>query len=138
MSVPGVSILLTSFNREDFLAASIESVLAQSFGDFELLIVDDRSTDATVEIARKYEHLDSRVRLVINERNLGQFANRNHSASLASAPLLKFHDSDDLMYPHCLSVMVPAMRSMPQAGFGLSNSQAWPGGPVPMFLTPRQ
>lgn len=113
-------------------------MLAQTFGDFELLIVDDRSTDGTVDIARRYAQSDSRIRVVQNERNLGQFANRNHAASLATAGLLKFHDSDDLMYPHCLGVMVPAMLGEPGAGFGLSNSRHWPGGPVPMLLTPRQ
>jgi len=138
MAIPLVSVLLTAYNREQYLAASIESVLAQTWGDFELLVVDDRSTDGSVEIARRYERLDSRVRVVVNERNLGQFANRNHAASLADAPYLKFHDSDDLMYPHCLGVMVPALRSEPRAGFGLSNSRAWPGGPVPMLLTPKQ
>ena len=138
MTVPLVSVLLTAFNRESYLAASIESVLAQTWGDFELIVVDDRSTDGTIDIARRYERLDSRVRVVLNDRNYGQFANRNHAASLATAPFLKFHDSDDLMYPHCLGVMVPALRGEPRAGFGLSSSRAWPGGPVPMLLTPRQ
>jgi hypothetical protein len=138
MTVPLVSVLLTAFNRESYLAASIESVLAQTWGDFELIVVDDLSTDGTIDIARRYERLDSRVRVVLNDRNYGQFANRNHAASLATAPFLKFHDSDDLMYPHCLGVMVPALRGEPRAGFGLSSSRAWPGGAVPMLLTPRQ
>jgi hypothetical protein len=138
MTAPLVSVLLTAYNREQYLAASIESVLAQTWGDFELIVVDDGSTDGSLDIARRYERLDSRVRVVVNERNYGQFANRNHAASLAGAPFLKFHDSDDLMYSHCLAVMVPALRAEPRAGFGLSNSRAWPGGPVPMLLTPRQ
>jgi len=132
-----VSVLLTSFNREAYIGPSIESVLAQTFGDFELLIVDDRSTDGTVDIARRYERLDPRVRVVVNEQNLGQFGNRNRAADLARAPLLKYHDSDDLMYPHCLAVMVPMLLAEPRAGFGLSVGRTWPGGPCPMFLTPR-
>ena len=138
MPTPLVSVLLTAYNREAYLAASIESVLAQTWGDFELIVVDDRSTDGSVEVARRYERLDPRVRVVVNERNYGQFANRNHAASLATAPYLKFHDSDDVMYPHCLGVMVPALQAEPRAGFGLSNSRAWPGGPVPMLLTPKE
>ena len=67
---PRISVLLTSYNRERYIAAAIESVLAQSFTDFELLIVDDGSKDATIEIARRYLH-DSRVRVVENGRNLG-------------------------------------------------------------------
>jgi len=138
MPSPLVSVLVTVYNREPYLAESIESALAQTWGDFELIIVDDRSTDGSVEIARRYERLDPRIRVVVNERNYGQFANRNHAASLANTPYLKFHDSDDVMYPHCLAVMVPALQAEPRAGFGLSNSRAWPGGPVPMLLTPRQ
>jgi glycosyltransferase involved in cell wall biosynthesis len=138
MAPPVVSVLLTVYNRERYLVDSIESVLAQSFGDFELVIVDDHSADGSVEIARRYERLDHRVRVVINDRNLGQFPNRNHAASLATAPFLKFHDSDDVMYPHCLAVMVAPLRNEPRAGFGLSGDRSWPGCPVPRLLTPRQ
>lgn len=138
MASPLVSVLLTVYNREQYLAESIESVLAQSFGDFELIIVDDHSTDGSVEVARRYERLDRRVRFVINDRNTGQFPNRNHAASLARAPFIKYHDSDDVMYSHCLAVMVPPLRSEPRAGFGLSGDQSWPGCAVPRLLTPRQ
>jgi glycosyltransferase involved in cell wall biosynthesis len=137
MKAPAVSVLVTTYNRESFVAAAIESVLCQTYEDFELLIVDDGSTDRTVEIARTYERLDSRVRILVNERNLGQFRNRNRAAELARAPLIKYHDSDDLMYPHCLSVMVPMLLSEPRAGFGLSSGARWSGGPCPMLLTPR-
>ena len=138
MKPPAVSVLMTAYNREDYIAESIESVLAQKFADFELLVTDNQSTDGTVAIAKRYAQRDPRVRVVINERNLGQFGNRNRAASLAAGEFLKFHDSDDVMYPHCLEVMVTAMRAEPRAGFGLSNSRAWPGGPAPMLLTPHQ
>jgi len=134
---PLVSVLMTAYNRAPFIAASIQSVLAQTFTDFELLIVDDQSTDGTLDIAREYERSDCRIRVVVNERNLGDYGNRNRAAELARGSFLKYHDSDDLMYPHCLSVMVPMLRSEPLAGFGLSAGQLWPGGPCPMLLTPR-
>jgi glycosyltransferase involved in cell wall biosynthesis len=134
---PLVSVLMTAYNRASFIGSSIESVLAQTFTDFELLIVDDRSTDSTLDIARDYERRDRRIRVVVNERNLGQFGNRNQAASLARGSLLKYHDSDDLMYPHCLAVMVPMLLSEPRAAFGLSSGNTWPGGPCPMLLTPR-
>jgi hypothetical protein len=76
--------------------------------------------------------------VVLNERNLGQFGNRNRAASLAAGEFLKYHDSDDLMYPHCLAVMVPLLASEPRAGFGLSTGRSWPGGPAPMLSTPRE
>ena len=136
-SPPLVSVLMTAYNRAPFIGASIESVLRQTFTDFELLIVDDGSTDETIDIARAYERRDGRIRLIVNERNLGQFGNRNRAAELARGSLLKYHDSDDLMYPYCLAVMVPMLLSEPRAGFGLSSGDAWPGGPCPMLLTPR-
>ena len=132
-----VSVLMTAYNRAPYIGAAIESVLAQTFGDFELLITDNCSTDDSFAIAKRYETLDPRIRVVRNERNLGQFGNRNRAAELAKAPLLKYHDSDDLMYPHCLAVMVAMMDAEPSAGFGLSTGNAWPGGPCPMLLTPR-
>ena len=137
MSAPRVSVLMTACNREAYIGAAIESTLRQTFTDFELLIVDDRSTDGTLEIVRSYERCDGRVRVVANERNLGQFPNRNFAATLARGEFVKFHDSDDLMYPHCLEVMVSMMRAEPRASFGLSRGVAWPGGACPMLLTPR-
>jgi len=134
---PRVSVLMTAYNRAGYIASSIESVLAQTFTDLELVIVDDCSTDGTLAIAREYERLDPRVRVAVNERNLGDYGNRNHAATLVRAPLFKYHDSDDLMYPHCLHTMVTMLESEPRAGFGLSRGSLWPGGPCPMLLTPR-
>jgi glycosyltransferase involved in cell wall biosynthesis len=137
-AAPTVSVLLTAYNRAPYIAASIDSVLAQRFADFELLVTDDQSTDETVAVARRYEQRDRRVRVVVNERNLGQFGNRNRAAALARGRFLKYHDSDDLMYPHCLETMVALLGAEPRAGFGLSTGWAWPGGPAPMLLSPRQ
>jgi glycosyltransferase involved in cell wall biosynthesis len=133
---PAVSVLMTAFNRERYVADSIESVLAQTFGDFELVVVDDASRDRTVEIAKRYE-CDPRVRVVVNERNLGDYPNRNRAASLARGELLKYHDSDDVMYEHCLETMAAPLLAEPRAGFALSTGHSWSGGPCPMLLTPR-
>lgn len=137
MSAPRVSVLMTSYNRERYLGAAIESVLAQTFPDFELLVVDDRSTDRSVEVARGYERRDSRVRVVVNEANLGDYANRNRAASLARASFLKYHDSDDLMYPHCLATQLGLLQTEPRAALALSAGGYWPGGPCPMLSTPQ-
>jgi hypothetical protein len=127
---------MTAFNRERYIGAAIESVLAQTFTDFELVVVDDCSTDGTVRIAEGFT-TDPRVRVHVNEHNLGDYPNRNRAASLARGTFVKYHDSDDLLYPHCLSVMVPALAAEPRAGFAVSGSRAWSGGPCPMLLTPR-
>ena len=135
-SVPAVTVLMTAFNRERYIAQAIESVLAQTFGDFELVIVDDASTDGTVRIAREYAAADRRVRVEVNAQNLGDYPNRNRAAALARGELFKYHDSDDVMYPHCLQLMVDALRAEPSADFALTGSRAWSGGPTPMLLTP--
>ncbi|MGH9333548.1 MAG: glycosyltransferase family 2 protein [Vicinamibacteria bacterium] len=131
-----LTVVITSFNRESFIGPSIESVLNNDFPDFELLVLDDASTDGTVEIARRYAR-DERVRVEVNDRNLGQFANRNRAIELVTTPFLKYHDSDDLMYPHCLETMMRLLVEEPSAGFALSAGRAWSGGPCPMLLTPR-
>jgi glycosyltransferase involved in cell wall biosynthesis len=136
VTAPQVSVLMTAYNRERYIAAAIESVLAQTFTDFELVIVDDLSTDDTVKVAGRYLS-DPRVRLIVNEKNLGDYPNRNHAASFALGEFLKYHDSDDRMYPHCLEVLVRCLRAHTTAAFALSASHAWPGSPVPVLLTPR-
>ncbi len=136
--MPLVSVLMTAYNREEFIADAIESVLAQTFTDWELVIVDDRSRDRTAEIAHRYAARDSRIRVHVNERNLGDYPNRNHAATLARGEFLKYHDSDDLMYPHCLAVMASLLMVYPHAAFALHpGAREWPGGPCPMLLTPR-
>ncbi|MGC1272197.1 MAG: glycosyltransferase family 2 protein [Planctomycetaceae bacterium] len=135
---PTVSVLMTSYNREKYIGAAIESVLVQTYRDFELLIVDDCSTDGTVAIAERYAALDSRIRVLRNEKNLGQFPNRNYAATLAEGRFLKYADSDDLMYPHCLELMVSLLESAPRADVALSAWASWLAGPAPSLLTPRQ
>lgn len=134
---PTVSVLMTLHNREDYLADAIESVQAQWYHDWELVILDDRSTDRSVEIAREFAAADERIRVVVNEKNLGQTRNRNRAVELARGQLVKFLDSDDLFYPHCLAVSVPPLLAEPRAGLALSLPKDWPGGPCPMLLTPR-
>lgn len=136
-AAPAVSVLMTAYNRAAYIDAAIESVLAQTFTDFELIVVDDGSSDDTVARARAHAARDARVRVEVNPRNLGDYPNRNRAAALARGRFIKYHDSDDLMYPHCLETMVGALEPAPEAGFALTRSQAWQGAPCPMLLTPR-
>ena len=94
-------------------------------------------SDGTVGIINDYAQRDPRIRVSVNERNLGDYANRRHVASLAQGRFLKYHDSDDVMYPHCLATMVEPLDAEPRAAFALSGAGSWPGGPCPMLLTPR-
>src|ERR1035441_10654803 len=98
MSTPLVSVLITAYQREQYIAAAIESVLAQTFDDFELIIVDDGSVDRTLEIARQHT-TSPRVQVHVNPANLGDYANRNRAAALARGRFLKFLDAADFMSP---------------------------------------
>ena len=121
LETPMVSVLMTAFNREKYIAEAIESVLASTYKDFELIIVDDCSKDNTVEIARKYEIQDSRVRIYVNKENLGDYPNRNKAASYAKGKYLKYLDSDDVMRKDCLEIMVSEMNLHPECAFGISS-----------------
>ncbi|HRP45818.1 MAG TPA: glycosyltransferase family A protein [Ginsengibacter sp.] len=134
---PLVSVLTTAYNREKYIAEAIESVLASTYTNFELIIVDDFSTDNTVNIARSYEAKDKRVKVYVNEKNLGDYPNRNRAASYAKGKYIKFLDSDDIIYPHGLEVMVRSMEQFPEGGFGLSAS-GYTSSPMPVLLTCKQ
>jgi len=117
---PLVSVLVTVHDRERYLGETLESIRASSFDDFEVVVVDDASTDGSAEIARWHANRDDRVRVYINDSNLGEFRNRNRAAELARGTYLKYVDSDDILYPHGLGVMVDAMKRFPEAGLGMS------------------
>lgn len=138
MANPLVSILMTSYNREKYIAASISSVLASTYRNFELIIVDDRSADRTVEIARSFAAQDERVKVFINDRNLGQFENRNLAAKYAQGTYLKYLDSDDLIYPAGLQTLVDMMEEFPEAGYGLCSLEQDDDRIFPFILTPRE
>ena len=138
MPQPLVSILMTAYNREKYIAEAIESVLRSTYKNWELIIVDDHSTDHTVEIARSYERLDSRIRVYVNEQNLGDYPNRNKAASYARGKYLKYVDADDMIYPYGLEQLVFYMEQFPGAGYGLCSLPQDRQRIYPFALTPEQ
>jgi glycosyltransferase involved in cell wall biosynthesis len=116
--LPLVSVLMTCYNREAFVGEAIESVLASTFNNFELVIVDDASQDSTVQVARQYAATDSRIEVHLNEKNLGDYPNRNKAASIAKGKYLVYTDSDDWMLADALAAWVDRMEES-QAQFGI-------------------
>lgn len=110
---------MTAYNREQFIAEAIESVLASCYTEFELIIVDDGSTDATVEIAKTYEVKDSRLKLIVNEYNLGDYPNRNKAVSFAKGKYIMFCDSDDCFYKDTLQYCVGEMEKNDSVKIGM-------------------
>lgn len=114
-----VSILMTSYNREKYIEEAIVSVIKNSYTFFELIIVDDASSDKTVEIAKKYEQIDNRITVHVNESNLGQFKNRNKAALLAIGTYLLYVDSDDQITETAIEDCLKLMLKNPNVSFGI-------------------
>lgn len=119
-AVPRVSVILPTYNYARFLPQAVESVLAQTFADWELVIVDDCSTDETPALAAEYAARDPRIRSVRNERNRGMNGNLRHAAAQGRGTYLKILCGDDFMAPRCLEVMHGLMEAHPEATIGTS------------------
>jgi glycosyltransferase involved in cell wall biosynthesis len=135
---PLVSILMTAYNREKYIAEAIESVLSSDYKNYELIITDDCSTDKTLEIANRYALSDSRIKVYANQNNLGDYHNRNKAASYATGKYLKYLDSDDTLYPWGLKAMVYCMEKQPAAAFGVLSTNADAHQPLPVLVQPHE
>lgn len=114
MSCPRVTLGLPVRNGERHLPATLESLLGQSFGDFELIISDNASNDGTQDICRSYALRDSRVRYVRQPRNLGANENYDVLVQLAKGDLFKWSAHDDLCAPSYLTACVAALDRHPE------------------------
>jgi len=106
---PAVSIVLPAYNRAGTLGRSIQSILDQSFRDFELIIIDDGSIDNTREVVRSF--VDCRINFIRLEKNVGGAAARNIGVSHACAPIIAFQDSDDVWLPGKLEKCIIELKS---------------------------
>jgi len=109
--MPAVSVLMPAYNAARYLAKTLDSLFVQTFADWELIVVDDGSTDATPDILRSYA--DSNVR-VIRQANGGEARARNTALDHATGEFIAFLDSDDLYTPNALQEMVAFMRAHPE------------------------
>ena len=116
MHFPKVSILIPVFNREKYIAECIESALGQSFQNFEVVIVDNKSDDQTWDICQEYAKKDERVRVFQNDVNVGPVNNWLRCAKEARGEVSKILFSDDLLSKDCLLEMVPKLID-PQVAF---------------------
>jgi len=107
---PQVSVCVPMFNGAPYLSGCLDSILTQTLHDWELLLVDDSSHDATFEIARDYARRDPRIQAVRNPRNLGLVGNWNRCMELARGEWIKFVFQDDLIRPRCLEALLQAVE----------------------------
>lgn len=114
---PRVSIIITAYKNEKFIAKAIESVLEQSFTDYEVIVCEDHGDDATYEVACKYS--SDKVSVHRNEVNLGQHRNKNFGLACARGGLVKFLDGDDFLMPTGLETLVNLYDQFDGRAFGV-------------------
>jgi glycosyltransferase involved in cell wall biosynthesis len=103
---PVVSIIIPIFNRENLVKQVIDTVVQQTFVNWELILVDDSSTDSTVSLINEYAAKDPRIKCVINSHKKGPSGARNTGLDESTGQYIAYHDSDDEWYPHHLETMV--------------------------------
>lgn len=108
--IPEVSIVLPVYNGEKFLRTSIESCQKQTFTNWELLVIDDGSTDKSAEIVKEYEKQDSRIHYYKNEVNLKLPKTLNRGFSLAKGNYLTWTSDDNYYYPQAIEKMIQALK----------------------------
>ena len=113
--VPRVSVILPAYNRETLVSRAIDSVLAQTYDDLELIIIDDASQDGTRKILEGYRD-HPKVRLILSDINRGGSGARNLGIEAARGELIAFQDSDDVWLPGKLAAQVAALDADPAAG----------------------
>jgi len=119
--LPLVSIVFTSYNHAEYLKQAIDSILAQTFTNFEFIIVDDCSTDGSIEILKQYK--DSRIKLNLLEKNTGSYVKASHFGALkAVGKYILFAQCDDYAEPHQLHRLVEQMVANPGVGVVFSRS----------------
>ncbi len=108
---PLVSVVMPAYNAERHLRSAVRSVQQQTFTDWELLVIDDASRDATSQIVAALARADARIRLVRNPHNLGVADTRNKGLQLAAGEYIAFLDSDDRWFPRKLELQLELLRA---------------------------
>lgn len=125
--MPRISVIMPAYNAEGFLQKSVASVVDQTFGDWELIIVDDGSTDATAQICDELARSDERIN-VLHTSNGGVSSARNAGMALAAGDYIAFLDSDDWLEPQAYEKMLSLTDSMATTTVACGNRLAYPDG----------
>ncbi|HBF21617.1 MAG: glycosyltransferase [Owenweeksia sp.] len=121
--MPRVSVIIPNYNHAPFLRERIDSVLNQTFQDFELILLDDCSTDDSLSILKEYAAKDPRISLHPNTQNSGSpFAQWNKGVGMANADIIWIAESDDSCLPHFLEKVLPVLENNAEAGIAYCQS----------------
>lgn len=113
MNPPTISVIISCYNYGRFLKEAIESVLNQTYQDFEIIVVDDHSTDRTAEVMAEYIN-NPKISYIQHDAHVGQVWNKNSGIELAKGEFIAFLDADDAYYPRKLEKQVEILRQCPQ------------------------
>lgn len=113
---PQISVLMTAYNAQDYIAEAIESILQQTFQDFEFIIVNDGSTDDTANIIQHYAQQDSRIRFINNSLNRGLIAVLNQGLELCRGEYIARMDADDISTPERFAKQIQYLQQHPEVG----------------------
>lgn len=116
-----VSILIPCYNAVSYLGTTIQSVIEQSYLDWELIIVDDCSTDGSYEVALQWEQKDTRIKTYRNQQNLGMVGNWNAGIKLCHSPFFVKLDADDIWYKTMLETAMKVLQENPEVGLVFSR-----------------
>lgn len=111
--MPEVSVIIPSYNHAAYLRDCIQSILGQSFQDFEIILIDDGSTDNSMELAKEIANSESRLSVYQNENNLGTYGTQARGLELAKSPFVAIMNSDDLWAPEKLELQVNLLQQHP-------------------------
>jgi len=123
---PLVSVCLPTYNGEEFLAQAIDSVLAQTYGNFEVIVLDDCSSDRSFDLIKRYAARDKRIKSARNDCRKGLFANYNACMARAAGDVIKLFAQDDLIERDMLARAVEALVSQPSVAL-VSTAKRWIG-----------
>lgn len=118
---PKISVIMTCFNAKNTIEAAVASILAQTFGNLELYIIDDASNDDTPKILKKIAKQDARVKLIFNQTNIGTYASKNQAMAVCDGEYITFHDCDDWAHPQRLELHLTALQQDSQSQFCTSE-----------------
>lgn len=116
-----VSVVLPSYNHARYLRGSMQSVLDQTYTDWELIVLDDQSQDESVKVAKSFD--DPRIRVIENAENLGTYATQNRGIELAEGDWIAILNSDDRWLPRKLAVQIGLLESHAECAFCYSRGQ---------------
>ena len=116
MTTPRISVLMTAYNAEKYIAQAIESILNQTYTDYEFIIINDGSTDDTPNIIRHYADSDSRIIFIDNKQNQGLIAVLNQGLDMARGEFIARMDADDISLPKRFEKQVAYLDANPDVG----------------------